>query len=106
MVKCFKKPRPTYYMYVRRFDTGLLYPRSHPRDIISGRLLPSHALPPAIYYYIFYFEGVSSLIRRPGHRYRVSRKCVVRTPAGGQVSKVVGVACLESMNWVVARLIV
>jgi hypothetical protein len=35
-----------------RFETALLYPRPNPRDtcIISGRLLSSHALPPAKYY--------------------------------------------------------
>jgi hypothetical protein len=35
---------------LRRFETALLHPRVHPRrGIISGGLLPSHALPPAIY---------------------------------------------------------
>jgi hypothetical protein len=33
------------------------YPRSHPWDIISGWLLPSHALPPAIIYILFW--GIS-----------------------------------------------
>jgi hypothetical protein len=35
---------------IRRLETVLLYPRSNPRHIISGRLLPSHALPAAKYY--------------------------------------------------------
>jgi hypothetical protein len=71
---------------------------------ISGRLLPSHALPPTIYYkYIFYFEGGSSSVTTAGtgrYRSRVLRKCIVGAPAGGQGSKAVGVACFESTNWV------
>jgi hypothetical protein len=34
------------------------------------------------------------------HISRVSRTYVIGTPAGGQGSKAVGVACLESTNWV------
>jgi hypothetical protein len=35
---------------LRRFITVLLYPRYNPWEIMSGGLLPSHALPPAIYH--------------------------------------------------------
>jgi hypothetical protein len=52
---------------------------------------------------IFYFEGVSSSVQRLRvRRYRsgVSRKSIVRTPARVHGSKAIGVACLESMNWV------
>jgi hypothetical protein len=41
---------PSLHGVRRRFETARLYPRFHPRDIISRGPLPSHALPPAIYY--------------------------------------------------------
>jgi hypothetical protein len=46
---------------------------------------------------------VSSSVQQPrAGRYRsgVSRKSIVGTPASIHGSKAVGVACLESMNWV------
>jgi hypothetical protein len=46
---------------------------------------------------------VSSSVQRPRAwrcRSGVSRKSIVRTPASVHGSKAVGVACLESMNWV------
>jgi hypothetical protein len=88
---------------LRRFETALLYPRPNPREIIFGRLLPSHALPPTKL--DIYFEWVSSSVTTAGvgqNRSRVSRMSIVGTPAGGQVSKAVGVACLElgvSVRW-------
>jgi hypothetical protein len=89
---------------LRRFETALLYPRFNPRDIISGRLLPSHALPPAKYYwYMFILREWVHQLQRPWagqHRSRVSWKSIVGTPASVHGSKAVGVACLESMNWV------
>jgi hypothetical protein len=92
---------------LRRFETALLYPRPNPRDIISGWLLSSRALPPAKYHeYIFYFEGVSASVQRPRawhYRSGVSRKSIVGTAASVQGSKAVGVACLElgvSVRWV------
>jgi hypothetical protein len=92
---------------LRRFKTALLYPRPNRRDIMSGWLLSSRALPPAKYHkWIFYFEGVSESVQRPwAGRYwsGVSRKSIVGTAASVHGSKVVGVACFElgvSIRWV------
>jgi hypothetical protein len=82
---------------LRFFTPGPIH-RISSRD---GCYLAMGCLPLNIY--IFYFEGVSSSVQRPrAWRYGsgVSRKCIVGTPASVHGSEAVGVACVESMNWV------
>jgi hypothetical protein len=68
---------------MRRFETALLYPRIHGISYWESCYL--YALPPAITNrYLILREGVHQL-QRPGagrYRSRVSRKCIVGTPAG------------------------
>jgi hypothetical protein len=73
-----------------RFETALLYPRSNPWDIMSAGLLPSHAF--------ILREGVHQL-QRPG-RGGIDRGSGCRDTGWRQGSKTVGVAGLESTNWV------
>jgi hypothetical protein len=88
---------------LRRFETALLYSRPNLRDIMSGWLLSSRALPPANNRYFILREWV--------HQYNgrgrvaidlVSRKSIVGTAASVHGSKAVGVASLEgvSIRWV------
>jgi hypothetical protein len=87
--------RPTW----GRIETALLTPG--PIQGISsqdGCNLAMHCLPLNITNRYFILRVGVHQLQRPGagqYRSRVSWKSIIVTPAGGQGSKVVGVACLE-----------
>jgi hypothetical protein len=72
------------------------YVASKLRCYLAMRCLP-------LYITNIYFilrEWVHHQLQRPGAGGKARRSGCRDTPTGGQGSKVVGVACLESMNWV------